>query len=39
MVKDCWLVGDEFLGKIFGAFQEWHTDNAANNEEQPYLYE
>ena len=38
-MKDCWLIGDEFLGKTFGAFQEWHTDNAANNEEQPYLYE
>ena len=38
-IKDCWLVGDVFLGEVFHAFQEWKSDTAANNEILPYLYE
>ena len=36
-LKDCWLVGDEFLKEISNAFQGWKSSMVAHNEEMPYL--
>ena len=38
-LKDCWVVGDEFLISIYSALQELKTDYATNHKPMPYLYE
>ena len=38
VLKDCWLVGDEFLGSIYNELQTWKNEQASDNKPLPYLY-
>ena len=38
-LKDCWLVGDQFLCSIFPRFQQIRSDAIAERRQSPYIYD